>query len=192
VAPVIRLLGNDADQFAIASNGCASQLPAGGVCRLTVQFTPAIAGLKTATLGVAAGPDVMATSTLIGTAVSAGALTVDLSSKDFGSVPVGVTSLPVRFAVSNGGMSATGPISTRIVGTTDFAILGDGCGGAPLAAQATCTIDVTLKPSSAGPKNATLEVGASPGGTTSASLTGQGATPARVAMLSASTTTHDF
>jgi hypothetical protein len=70
---------------------------------------------------------------------------------------------------------------------TEFRIITNGC-MAPLPPAGSCPVEVELGPISAGPKSATLEVTASPGGRASAPLRGSTTSP----MLAASPTTLPF
>ena len=56
----------------------------------------------------------------------------------------------------------------------DFAIVTDGCSGMALAPRASCAVDVRFTPQTAGPKNAALFLGATPGGIVGVTLAGTG------------------
>jgi hypothetical protein len=60
---------------------------------------------------------------------------------------------------------------------SEFGITANTCAGQTLAALATCTVSVRFAPATAGAKTATLKIIGTPGGTTSASLTGTATAP---------------
>jgi hypothetical protein len=60
---------------------------------------------------------------------------------------------------------------------SEFGITANTCAGQTLAALATCTVSVRFAPATAGAKTATLNIIGTPGGTTSASLTGTATSP---------------
>src|SRR5262249_8376647 len=95
-------------------------------------------------------------------------------SADFGSVAIGQTSVTIKLVVTNGGATPTGVISAALSGpdAAQFAIASNACAGQPLAPGATCEVAVTLLPTSAAAKSASLGVTASPGGSASAALSG--------------------
>ena len=183
--PTVVLSGSDATQYSMTSNGCTAAIDGGKSCLVTVRFTPTTLGLKMAQLNVSASMGGAVTAMLQGTGVAQGALTINPPNQSLGSILKGQTGSPATFTVTNTGGSATGPLSTTISDSTEIAIATDGCNGMALAPSGKCTITVTLTPMTAGQKGATLTVTASPGGTTSASLTGVGLAPASLAVTPA-------
>jgi hypothetical protein len=104
------------------------------------------------------------------------ALVLSPGSGDFGSVEVGKSSAtPVQFKVSVTGVGTTGTPTAVVTGDFKIPAGGNKCTEA-LTGTKTCTIDVVFSPSSVGGKNGTLTVSASPGGSQTASLNGNGAT----------------
>ncbi|HWE26798.1 MAG TPA: choice-of-anchor D domain-containing protein, partial [Polyangia bacterium] len=89
------------------------------------------------------------------------ALAVDKTSFDFGTVVQGTTSAQTTFTISNGGSAASGMLAAKFAGSdaAAFALLADQCSGHALAPQASCTISVTVQPTSTGSMSATLTVG---------------------------------
>jgi hypothetical protein len=180
--PAVSLDGTDATQYAMTSNTCNAPIDGGKSCLITVRFTPTTAGLKTAQLSISATMGGALTAMLQGTGITQGALTIDPPNQSLGSVLKGQAGTPSTFTVTNTGGSVTGMLSTTISDSTEIAIATDGCKGMTLAAGAKCTITVALTTMTAGQKSATLTVTGSPGGTTSASLTGVGLAPASLAV----------
>jgi hypothetical protein len=189
--PSAAVTGTDAGQFSIpaATNGCTAAIPAMGSCMLTVRFAPTATGLKSASLSVTATPGGSISATLAGTGISQGMISISPANQGFGSILQMTNGLPLMFTVTNSGGSATGALATSIVGSTEFQITADGCNQMTLGPANTCTISVRFAPGSAGPKSGTLQVTATPGGTTSAALSGNGLSPA---LLSINPTSFTF
>lgn len=158
-APTVSLTGTNANNFAIASNGCVTPLAALAVCSVTVEFKPiAPAGAKTASLTVTGTPGGTATSALTGTATTAGNVTATPSPVDFGTVNVGSTSAAQTITLTNSGGTAT-PALVVGLSAGEFSKTADTCNGVALAAAGTCTIQVTFAPTSVGQKSTVLTVG---------------------------------
>ena len=104
------------------------------------------------------------------------ALTMSPLTGSFGTVTVGETSTTVTFTVTNGGEATSGSISALASGDNagDFNVT-NGC--ATLDGGDSCTVTVTFTPSSDGPKAGNLVVSASPGGSVTATLSGNGVSP---------------
>ncbi|BBI99716.1 hypothetical protein FGKAn22_14090 [Ferrigenium kumadai] len=171
----IAISGVNAADFAQTSN-CGTSLPVGatGVCTINVTFTPATVGTKSATLTVVDG---------------AGTHTIALSGT--GAVPAAslTPTVPLTFAAQQTGTSSAAQVATLTnngimpLSVTSIAITGanavdftqtNNC-GTSLAAAASCTINVTLAPGTAGAKIASLTV-VDGAGTHTLSLTGTGQT----------------
>ena len=152
------------------ANNCGTSLAASSSCTINVTFTPTASGTRTGTLTVTDSAGTQTTS-LSGTGVTAVSLTP--STVAFGNQAYGVASSPQVATLANSqGTQLTG-ISVSISGTnaTDFT-QNNNCGTA-IAANSSCTINVTFKPSVYGAETATLSVTDS-AGTQSSSLTGTG------------------
>lgn len=168
--------GVDPGQFtAVASCGV---LPAGTTCTVSVRFAPTSVGMKTAILTVGDGR-VSATAALTGEGILVdNVATISPSVHDFGLWPIGATSTPAMFTITNIGGIPLGSPTIAFAGAnpTDFAVeSGTTCTSA-LAAGASCTIAVHYKPLAAGDASATLTYATNPGGTVSAGLTGSAPT----------------
>lgn len=90
-------------------------------------------------------------------------LTVAPSPFNFGAQPVGATSVPQAFVVTNNTASAATFNSIVATGVspaanTDFAISSDGCSPSGVAAGQQCTVSATFTPPVAGPASATLVI----------------------------------
>ena len=177
-APTVSLGGADAAAFAIASNGCTAPLGAGATCAVLVHFAPTSAGGKNASLAVSANPGGNVSATLNGTALAQAQLTVSPPSNAYGTIVVGSSSGAATFIVTNVGGVASGVPAVSIGGAdpADFAVSTNGC-TAPIGAGASCTVQVSFAPASAGMKAASVSFTATPGGTATSTLTGDAVTP---------------
>jgi hypothetical protein len=113
------------------------------------------------------------------------------STSDFGLEQIGQSSASATVIVSNTGTAATGVLAVTLAGpnAAEFAIDTDGCSGKTLAPSTTCTVSVHFAPTTAGQATAALAASATPGGSTSISLAGQGVTPGALSITPA---TKDF
>jgi len=172
--------GIDAAAFAVTSDTCSSNpLVSAASCAVKLRFSPTAAGAKAGTLTVSSTPGGMVTVALSGTAVAAGALSVDRTTNPFGSLAIGTTSAVAMFTFTNTGATPSGTLGTALSDTTNYAIASNTCIGT-LAASATCVIRVTFNPTTVGSKLASLTLSATPGGNAIVSLTGTGTALLRV------------
>jgi probable HAF family extracellular repeat protein len=101
-------------------------------------------------------------------------LTLDPRSLAFGSHPIHTTSAPKSVTMTNTSPRGVGGISIALSGTASGQFASTNNCGKWLAGHASCTINVTFKPTTKGAKSATLDVNGGNGGLTSVSLTGTG------------------
>lgn len=178
-------------QFAAVSDACSgATLAPGATCVVAYRFAPSMTGVASATVTVTATPGGMVTTTLSGTAITQGAITVEPSLSDFGSVVLG--NLTERaLTVRNVGGAPTGNVGISLGGTdaTQFSIVSDACTGMAVAGGGTCNVTVRFAPNSRGFKSASLSAVAAPGGAGVATVTGTALAPA---LLAVAPTTHDF
>ena len=153
------LAGTNAGDFSVSQNTCNTALYPTGACTVFVAFTPAAAGIRTATVTVADGSG----SHVVQLTGTAQAVTKTLSfypgTTTFGSVTVG-NSTNSSFSVYNLG-TATATISSYSVGGTnasDFTVYQNGCPMAPatLLPGGSCGIAVNFAPSAPGIRTATV------------------------------------
>jgi methionine-rich copper-binding protein CopC len=170
----IAFTGTNSGDFS-QTNTCGSSLAAGSSCTISVTFTPAATGARTATLAVtdnASGSPQTASLSGTGTAPAA---TLSPTSLTFSSQNVGTTSAPQAVTLSNSGSAALSISSIAVTGTNsgDFA-QSNNCGSS-LAASSSCTINVTFTPTATGSRSATLTVTDNASGSPqTASLSGTG------------------
>ena len=152
--------------------------PISGKCEVIVGFKPVALSpaAKSGTLTVTANPGGSATANLLGTAVSpltvvasTGTLSTDGKSVDLGNVAVslGVTGgLTVALTFTNeAGAPLTGYLTMKLSGTnaSEYLVKSDTCTGAQLDGGETCVVTVLVKPTTTGPKTATVTVSGIPG-----------------------------
>lgn len=176
--------GTDAAAFAIVTNTCTT-LAASATCQLTLRFTPAKLGAAAATLTVSGTPGGSVTTSLNGTGITTGGLTLDPTTFGFATTQVGATSSANTFTVTNSGGTAIGPIVINFSGAdaNQFRDVGgaDTCTAATLQPAGKCTFQINFAPESVGNKSASVIVSAS-GVSVTAALTGAGTPPPQLAI----------
>jgi Divergent InlB B-repeat domain len=161
-----------------ADSGCAA-LGVGASCQVVVTFAPGGTGVKGATLTIQATPGGAATSSLAGTAIAPGALSITPDTTSFGNVVVFGTSAPETLTVENTGGASSGALSIALGGSDagqfvlEPAATGD-CSGAALAAHATCTVRLHFTPDAVGARSASLTVSSPSAGKATAAIDGNG------------------
>jgi hypothetical protein len=168
--------GPDAGEFSAAAGGDCANVPVGASCTVSVSFSPAATGSRSATLTVPtddpAGP---AEVSLAGTGVAAApAATVSPTSLTFADQLVGSTSEGRSVTVTNSG-TAPLHVGTPTVGGAeggDYAATSD-CGA--VAVGQSCTVTVTFRPGATGNRSGTLTVPSDdPAGPATVALAGKG------------------
>jgi hypothetical protein len=175
--PTASISGPNASEFVISSNNCTAPISAGASCSVQITFTPTSVGALAASLNASANPGGVATAALSGTGLACGPGTsISPSFQDFGAVSIGTASMPVAFTFASTFPCATGPLSTSLggVNAAEFSIMTDGCSGQTLDSNSSCVVTIEFLPTTAGLMSATLSVGTTDGGFSTASLTGNG------------------
>ena len=165
--PSFSFTGPGATSFSAGATTCGASLAAGANCTVALTFTPVASGATTATLTVATSTLGVApvTANLSGTGLTPPIISVTPSSVDLGAVVVGNSSALFTVTVKNIGQIAMNGPTFAVSGTYagDFALsvpTDSGitvCSGT-LAANASCSIQVTFSPSVIGAEAATLTV----------------------------------
>ncbi len=143
----------NAPPFEIAPGRCASRpLQPGGSCTVEVRFEPSAEGAERAFLEVhhTAGRGLHRLA-LVGTG-TAPHVFLDPLRLDFGEVPLGTRSAAsfVRLVNSGTGPLSVAEIRTRGTGAGAFTARPVGCTTAPIAAKASCGVEVRFAPRRAG------------------------------------------
>jgi len=122
-----------------------------------------------------------------------GALAVDPPMRNFGTIVSGTKSAAGRFTVTNNDAAATGTLMIEVTGAqaADFVTQSDNCTSVSLVAHGTCTVDVVFQPraTTLGAAAATITISGTPGGSTSAQLSGMAVAPGA---LTLTPTSNDF
>ena len=142
-----------------ANNTCGSSVAAGGNCTISVTFTPASSGSRTASVAItdnaSTSPQLIA---LAGTGAGTSAVaTFSTTSLTFGSQSLSTTSSAQAVTLTNTGnatLTYTPPLPITGANPSDFSE-NDNCGGS-VAAGANCTVNVTFTPSASGTRTASL------------------------------------
>ncbi len=195
-APALRLIGDAAAAFELAS-GCGADLAPGGSCRVELRFVPAALGTHRASLRIG-GPlgRTLAAVSIEGRAVVASTalaalpsvaptgLVWDQSHTDFGTTAMGEASVAAVLNLVNRGAGTTLPLVFAISGSAgaEFSIdAGSACAGAILAPGTGCALRLRFHPAAGGERRALLQ--ATGAGVPTIELTGSGLAPARGALL---------
>ncbi len=157
------------------SNTCGSSLAAGASCTINATFKPSASGTRTGVVTVAdnASPATQSAS-LSGNGILAPIANLSPTSLTFSAKSVGSSSTPQTVTLKNPGKVTLNITSIKTSG--DFSQT-HTC-GSTLAANASCTISVSFKPTATGTRTGSLTFtdNASPT-TQTVSLTGTGAGP---------------
>jgi len=158
-----------------STNACGSSLTAGAKCTVSVTFTPTTPGTSTGSLTVT---DAAVGSPQVVSLSGSGAgsfVSLSPASLNFGSVNVGSASSKQSVTLTNTG-NATLSI-TSISTSGDYSESSGQC-GASLNPGASCTINVTFKPTAGGTRTGALSVTDNAyGSPQTVSLTGVGLAP---------------
>jgi hypothetical protein len=158
--------------FVVSSNGCTGTIASGSSCTIGVEFAPRQLGAVTASLAIydsdGSSPQLVS---LQGTGISA---SLSPSPLVFGAQDGGTTSAAKSITLTNYASTALSISSVAIGGANarDFTIRTTTCGSS-LAANSSCTYNITFTPSVSGAESATLSVNDA-AGTQTAALMGTG------------------
>ncbi len=154
----IQIAGLNAPDFILSATTCQSTLAAAASCTVTVKFSPALSGSRSATLNftdsAANSPQVIS---LAGTG-SGGALpTFSSTALQFGSEPVATAAASQTVTLTNAGVAMLDILSIALSGADigDFSINSTTC-GSTLAASASCNVSVGFDPTEPGTRTASL------------------------------------
>jgi hypothetical protein len=151
----ISITGTNAADFS-QTHTCTSSLAAAASCTISVKFKPTASGARTAVLSIAdnaAGSP--QTVPLTGTGTTAKLSPTSLS---FGTITVGTSSAAKTITLTNVGTTSLSISSIAITGTNAGDFSQTHTCGSSLAPAASCTINVTFKPTVSGARSALLAV----------------------------------
>ncbi|MEW1860583.1 choice-of-anchor D domain-containing protein [Streptomyces sp. NPDC088194] len=152
------------------TNTCGSSIAANGSCTVSVKFSPTATGARTGALTVNAG-GVTNTVTLSGTGTAPGPiLNTNPGGLSFAGTVVGATTAAQAVTVTNSGTTSATVSGVAVTG--DFAQT-NNC--STVAVGASCTVNVTFKPTTGGARSGTLTVTSNANNSpTTVGLTGSG------------------
>ncbi len=188
VVPTISITGTNSAEFSQSAT-CASPLPSGGNCTVSVTFTPSGAGTRMAALTISAPGGYTYTAGLSGTGTAvAPSITFTPNTLTFASQVVGTSSASKSLVARNGGNVTETISGISLTGSNpgDYSQT-NNCPGS-LAVNATCTINVTFTPTIAGTRTANVSVAAN-GGPYTAALSGTAAAAAPLVTFAPSSLT---
>ncbi len=143
------------------SSTCGTQLSAGAVCTITVQFVPTQTGQATGTLTIS---DILRTQTvgLSGTGLAPPSFSVNPSSLTFTNQQPGVPSAPLTLTITNNGGAPMANVGFAITGAAaaSYSVGGTTCGPL-LSSSSSCTAQIVFTPSATGAIAAALAVSSS-------------------------------
>lgn len=172
------ITGTGASGYSITANTCTVSIAPNGTCSISVKYAPTALGSQTGSL-------------LIPHNAGTGSTTVSLTANGLGS-SFTLTPSPVAFGTVNRNSTKSLTVSVKNVGTivgqvstasitgtnaAAFTVTGAGCLGTSLAANRSCNLTVTFRPTLAQAYSANLVVGGdltSVPNTVTAPLTGTG------------------
>ena len=167
------------------TNNCGSSLAGSAKCTINVTFTPTAMGSRTGTLSV--NDNATPSPQTVSLSGSGTIVSLSPSTLSFGNVSVGIVSAPQSITLTNVGASSLKVTGVSIMGTNAGDFTQSNTCGSSVAANTSCTLTVTFKPTATGSRRATLNVsdngGASPqtiglsGTGTTASLVSLAVTP---------------
>jgi hypothetical protein len=153
--------GLDPSEFA-ETNTCGSAIPAGASCRVSITFTPSTKNGRRAGLAIStpdpASPDAVGLHG-IGTLVS-----LSTSRLTFGNVGVGTNSPPQSVTLTNDGSTPLNFSGITVIGTNAGDFSETNTCGTSIAANTSCTLTVTFKPTATGTRTGYLSISNDGGG----------------------------
>jgi len=170
-------------QFNVVTTTCNAVVASRQTCTVQVAFAPTAPGPQTATLQVTGAQGGTVSAALSGIGWNPARLTISPTGTGFPTQGLSTNSAPAMFVISNvngGNEQPTGPISVSLP-SSDFHVTTNLCMNAVLNGGASCNVFVVFSPVAVGSRNATLTVSATPGGMTSATVSGTGVSPLTVA-----------
>jgi len=152
------------------SSTCGTQLAAGAVCTISVQFAPTQVGAISGTLTIS---DALRTQTvaLSGTGLAPPAFIANPTSLTFTNQQPGVPSTPQTLTITNSGGASMANIGFQITGAAaaSYSLAATTC-GALLASGTSCTVQIVFTPGATGAIAATLAISSSTFGVTAISV----------------------
>jgi hypothetical protein len=158
--------GPHAADFARSGGTCATTLAAGASCTVDITFTPSATGPRTASLAFtsdAPGSPHNVALTGSGLAIPAPVVSLTPATAAFGDQTLNTTSVARTVTMTNtGNANLTFAAAIGGINPANFRIAGGTC-GTSLAPAASCTFDVTFRPTALGARSGELRVSSNAG-----------------------------
>jgi hypothetical protein len=144
------------------THDCPASLAAEASCTISVTFTPTATGEREGALSIASdaasSPDRVALDGA-GTAPPVPVVALSTTSLDFGAQQTGTSSAPQSITITNSGDGTLNLGTLSLGGAADqFAIVANGCLGASLGHDESCSFGVTFTPTGNGHQSATVSI----------------------------------
>jgi hypothetical protein len=158
------LTGANPSDFTLNTSNCSITeeltLPVGGSCTVTVSFTPAAVGARSANIVITdSDPKSPQTISLAGNGVNPGpAVTISPSTLTYGTQNVGTSSASQAIIVTSNGTVAMTVSGVTITGTNSGDFTQTNNCPSSLAAGSSCTINVTFAPTASGTRSASVSI----------------------------------
>lgn len=153
----ITIGGANASDFS-QTNSCGS-ISAGASCTISISFTPAAVGSRSATVNVTFTSAISPVpATLTGTGTSSSTVGLSPSSLTFASQPLQVTSNPQNVTLTNAATSVLSITSISISGTNPADFSQSNTCGSSVPVGGNCTISVRFQPTATGFRSASVLV----------------------------------
>ncbi len=157
------------------SSNCVTQLAAGAVCTISVQFAPTQVGVLNGTLTIA---DALRTQTVAmsGTGLAPPVFSVTPANLTFTNQQPGVASAAQALTITNNGGAPMANVGFQITGTAaaSYSVASTTC-GALLSSGSSCTAQIVFTPNGTGAIAAMLAVSSSTAGVAAISVPLNGA-----------------
>lgn len=152
------------------TNTCTTQLSAGAVCTISVEFAPTQTGAVSGTLTISDSLHTQ-TVTLSGTGLAPPSFSVNPTSLTFNNQQPGVASAPQMLTVTNAGGTAMANVGFAFSGAAaaNYSVASTTC-GASLASGSSCTAQIVFTPSATGAVSASLAISSSTSGVVPATV----------------------
>ena len=177
----LSLAGAHPTEWAETDTCAGATIAPSGSCSISLTFTPADVGDRSASLSVANDANQTPQSiTLTGTGIDPRA-TPSPSPLGFDPLPIGATSSAQVVTVTNSGVGNLQIATVALSGTNagDFSITANACDGTTVGQGSSCAVALTFHPSATGPRVATLTITDNAlDNPQTVSLTGSGVSPA--------------
>jgi probable HAF family extracellular repeat protein len=177
----ISLSGANAGDWAVTSpDRSGTTLPPGSSSTVSLVFTPAAPGDRSASLSVATNAPGSPSSVQLAGIGTTPLVTISPASLDFGAQPLGVINNAQAIIVQNSGDAPLDIRSVTVTGADadDFVITADGCTGARLLPGRLASLNIRFTPTAAGSRNAVVTItDSAPGSPHTVRLSGTGTAP---------------